>query len=252
MKSMSIVAFGHSHMSRMQKVIEEHGLRFGGQLDIRFVQMWGRYDPFTYRKDQKLAYNENLVADVINLARDTGASAFIGSLIGAEHFAMAIEGQSRPFDVILPSDPDIPSNPGAENIPHALLYARMFQHISDILSFCGWLQKSTGLPVYMVLPPPPVAKLELFLWTIPEELKTKIEQFGIPHWSIRYKLWRIWIEAATQIANTDGVQIVSAPDGVTDANGLLRQEYAADCVHGNENYCWLLWQKLIAEINAGV
>jgi hypothetical protein len=219
-------------------------------MDVAFLPLWGRYEPFVRDDANGPRYNESLVDDLKEQARRVEASGFIASLIGSEHLIWAVEGQQRPFDVVLPYDPDLARVPDAEILPYAALRASAQDSIGSILRFAGWLQKETDIPVTLVLPPPPVAEDHFLLNGAPSHLQELMIQAGAPHWAIRYKLWRIWVEVATALMQADNVKILEAPEGVTDARGLLRAEYCADCVHGNQAYGTLIWRRLGAPIAA--
>jgi hypothetical protein len=155
------------------------------------------------------------------------------------------------LDVVLPFAPELPRNPGAELVPYRMLHDMVLQTIRTVLTFCGRLQQITGLPVVLVMPPPPVMSTEIVLDRAPPSLKETMQQTDVPHWTIRHKLWRIWVRVAEELAEKDGVGVFYGPEGVTDADGLLLDDYCLDCVHANERYGLLAWQKLANTLGRG-
>jgi hypothetical protein len=250
MTSKTVVAFGHSHLTCLQSAYEAPKSAGDDPIDAAFLPLWGRYEPFVRDDANGPRYNESLVDDLKAQARRVNASAFVASLIGSEHLIWAVEGQQRPFDVVLPYDPDLPRVPDAEILPYAALRGSVLHAIGSILRFAGWLQKETDIPVTLVLPPPPAAEDHFLMEDSPGYLQELMIQAGTPHWAIRYKLWRIWVEVATSLMQGDDVKIVGAPEGVVDSRGLLRAEYCADCVHGNQAYGTLIWRRLGAPVAA--
>jgi hypothetical protein len=247
----SVVVFGHSHLTCLQNGYEAAQARGVNSVEAEFFQIWGKYDPFVRQDGDHPIYHPDMVAELKARAGRTRASAFVASLIGSEHLIWAVEGQLRPFDVILPYAASLSRNPDAEIVPYTALRAQVRDTISPILKFAGWLQKEMNIPVLLVAPPPPVASDAMLLNRSHGHLNELMKRLGVPHWTIRYKLWRIWIEIAAAVTGEDGVKFVGVPNFVTDARGLLHPDYCHDCVHGNADYGYMAWLKILPNIDAG-
>ena len=244
----TVLAFGHSHLVALQSGYEAIKSDLSVTLDVHFKPIWGLYHPFVRREGNSVIYNADLEADLSRLTKELLVDVIVGTLIGSEHFAWAVQGQSRPFDVILPFSPELPRVPNAEAIPYQALRRVIYGAISDITGFYARIQLLTGLPVYQVLPPPPVSSQLRVLDAAPQSLREMMLQTGTPHWITRYKLWLLWISVASEIADRDGIELIDPPMAVRDKNGLLLEEYCGDAVHGNDHYGRLIWQQVGAAI----
>lgn len=232
-----VLAFGHSHLGALQTAYERRARRATPLIEWRFKQLWGLYEPFVVGTEPQIQYNKDLEADLLQLSEHADADAvLLGCLLGSEHFLWSVQGQVRPFDIVLPFDDTLPVVPGAELIPYSLAYRFAYDTISSILMFNGRLRALTGRSVYQMLPPPPVADQKQLLACAPGLLREEMLAFGVPHAAIRYKLWRLWVVVAEDIAKRDGVQLCGSLAGTTDAAGMLLEEFSSDAVHGNERY----------------
>jgi len=220
-------------------------------ISAKFLPLWGEYKPFARMESGVVVYNESMETDLIELARTHKAESFVGTLIGSEPFLWAVQGQSRPFDVILPFAPDLPRVAGSVLLPYGMLRKMAVDAISNTLKFCDRLKRLSGLPVYQLLPPPPVVSEGYVMKHAPAGLRDAMRRFGVPHPMIRNKLWRLWVDVACDLASGDDVVVIHPPPGTTDSHGFLLEKYCADAVHANEHYAQLVWRDLPSHIAGG-
>ena len=213
--------------------------------DIKFVRLFDKkYEPVIQYSNGEILYNKNLEDDVLELAKDGQFGAIVTSILGAEHFIWSIQGQERPFDVILPFASELPRVPNAELVPFTALYSMVKETIGSYLQFNKRLADLASLPVFQLLPPLPVCSQDTILTSSPEPLKTMLLENGVPDPIIRYKMWRLWIYVAEEIAAEQGVGIIPTPEEAGDENGFLKLEYARDSVHANATLGMLTWREI--------
>ena len=246
MSELRLLAFGHSHLAALQSGYNQLKASNDTPFDVRFKQLWGL--PFFREEPGESIYNDDMEAELISLAGD--ADGIVTTLIGSEPFIWAVTGQARPFDIILPFSPNLAKVPGAEIIPYGLLRRWAYDTISGVLDFHARIRSLTGLPIYQVLPPPPVANEDSVLKDASDEFREIMQTRGIPHWAIRYKLWLLWVSIAEEMAGRNKVQVVPSPSAASDENGLLLEEYSGDCVHANQHFGCLVWRQLEPLISA--
>ncbi len=155
-----------------------------------------------------------------------------------------MQGQTRPFDIIVPFAPDLPIVPDAEIVPYRLIREFATQTIASILGLNRRLRALTALPVVQLLPPPPVSSQERLVQWAPEAFREMMLRTRTPPWIIRYKLWLVWVEVAREIADRDMIQLVRPPSDACDGIGMLLEQFCGDAVHGNEAYAGLVFHQL--------
>ena len=244
--SKTVVVVGHSHLVALREATETQELPFA----IRFLQLGPGYNPLVRPEGGKLVYNERADAEFVALMEETAAPMAFGSILGAESAIWTFEGQSRPFDVVLPFRPDLPAIEGAETVPYGLLRHSLYDHIVSSLRVLGHLQALTGTPMVQLLPPPPTADRDALLEDGPLEFRDIIRKHGVPSLIIQYKLWVMWNDIATEVAAADGIRVVPHPTDTVDATGLLRRDFSSDFVHGNARYGAIVLRQLYSLLAA--
>lgn len=248
MKSISLVVIGNSHLQDLEEAyINCDKNKLYSVHTSNFVRLYeNRYNPMVSIVDGNTLFNQELERDILDLIEKVKSDALITSILGSEHLIWSVQGQERPFDVILPFAPELPRIPDTELIPFGALYSLVKEGIGPYLRFNKRLSDITSLPVFQLLPPLPVGSQDIILETAPETLKSMLLENGVPSPIIRYKMWRLWIHVAEEIAAELGVSIIPMPEEAKDENGLLKRQYARDSVHANASLGLLTWR----EINA--
>ena len=240
-----VLAIGHSHLTALRRGFEQHtSMSPNLALDAReFLQIWGGgFDPIVEARDGALVYNPALEQAVLDRVEALRPEAIFSTLLGSEHFIWALQGNVRPFDVVLPDAPDLPRMPVGELVPYAMMRQLVHDSVYPTLLFNARMTALTSLPVYQILPPPPVVDERHIREYAQEPYKTMVAENGVPHRIMRYKLWRIWIEVAKRIAHDTGTITVDPPLDGLDAEGLVREEYCADGVHVTADFGAMIWR----------
>lgn len=241
---MNIIVMGHSHLTALQAGYELASASSGLDMRVTFHQLWP-YKPFVETVNGDIAaYNSGMVRMVRALNDDIRPEAFVLSLIGAEHFIWAVQGQSRPFDIVVPAHSTLPRIRNAEIVPYELFRKFAYSAIHRILEFHRYLRAITEAPVIQVLPPPPIADQDALWNEAPEEFREIMVEFGCPDRTLRYKLWLTWVSIAKEIAGRDGIRVIGPPSEACGDGGFLRDAYRADAVHANDGYGRLVWLQL--------
>jgi hypothetical protein len=109
------------------------------------------------------------------------------------------------------------------------------------------LQEVSGLPVYQIGPPPPVADDDFLRASAGAELLDQIERYGIAPESLRSKVWQICLSAFERQCAGYGVELIGPPaEALGDTQCLLPQYRGRDQVHANSAYGDLLLDRMVA------
>ena len=240
MLSDTIVVLGHSHLIAMQDALAtSHEPDFS--LTANIIQLWKpEFSPNVIWHQDQLRYNTNIDGAV---QASCDAKAIFTNVLGAEHFLWALQGRS--FDFVIP-DIVLPRVPDAEIVPFNLIKQFAHDNLIAFFELNKHLNSLTGVPVYHILPPPPVANQDrMFATAIAHEpLRQKIILSGPPHPVLRYKLWLLWTIVARDVADAAGVHVIMPPPAACNGQGFLLDHYSADFVHANARYGALVWQQI--------
>jgi hypothetical protein len=166
--------------------------------------------------------------------------AFIG---GVRHISLGLRRHPRPFDFILPEQPDLPIEPGAELIPSAAIYAVLklqSERYFEVLERIGTVAAG---PVYQFEPPPPPTD-EWMVNKVNAKLRRGRKTGDLPLRFVRYKLWRANSQVVRDRCAEFGVEFVPSPSGAVDEEGFLRGELVANATHANPAYGALVLEQL--------
>ena len=244
MSKSRIYLFGHSHLTVLEEVYRNVLFPFHGNIDAKFKQLFGLYHPFVKVGGPNPIYHPELEADLVADVASFDAHTLFGSITGSEPFVWAVQGQSRPFDVLLPDAPHLPLVPNAEILPYTLIHQIAEDQIVNLVRFYRRAGDLTGKPVYQIIPPPAPTDDARVARESPEPFRTMMQDNGVPSGIIRYKLWLLWVSIATKVCKDTGVGVIMPPEIAIGSDGLLIESYSADCVHANASYANLVWQKI--------
>jgi hypothetical protein len=158
--------------------------------------------------------------------------SFVG---GGVHMDYGMIVHPRPYDVVLPNQPDLPLTPGAEIIPYDALYASMEVRTRPFLQIMAAVRAaSQGLVFHMEAPPPredEIAPAENPNWIIFYGENSVIS----PPW-LRYKLWRMHSSIVRRYCDEADIAFVPSPREASDERGFLDPGYWAHPGHANRAY----------------
>ena len=164
------------------------------------------------------------------------AGRTIVSLVGGNmHNQLGLVRHPRPFDFVLPSEPELPADDG-ELIPvealENLLQRRMFR----ALSIMSLLKKRAGALMYHLESPPPIADDDYIRGSIDKYFEKRgAAQLGIVSPRLRYKLWRLHSQIVRKACLELEIEFIPCPAEAV-IGGFLRDDLRANATHANERY----------------
>ena len=226
-----LLCIGHSHIHAVKAAAEGDGLR------IDSIPFW--FEPGALPRDDqgRLAFRPDLL-ERIRVVRPV--VSFVG---GAAHSVVGAVEHPRPFDFILPSDPELPFDATRELIPADAVRAALVTADAEFGEIFRLLLVSAGGPVTQVEAPPPVPDSERLRAHTPWSFFPGQPQEIAPKW-LRYKLWRLHSEIVAERCAALNVAYVRVPRAAMDAEGFLRAGLDADGYHGGPEYGRMVLQSL--------
>ncbi len=245
MKVSNLISMGHSHLQDIEHAYDDTKQNLTNINVISFIRLFEeKYNHLVEYHEGNPALNKNIENELNEKIGNANCDAIITNLLGSEHLLWSAQAGNRKFDVILPFADHLPRISDVEIIPYGALSNMFREALVPYLKASEYILKTTNVPVYQILPPPPIGSDEKILESAPDLLKNLFVEFGVPNPIIRYKMWMLWIHIAKEIAAEAGFQVVEAPDEGLDDNGFVKLEFARDCVHANSRFGQLIWKKI--------
>jgi hypothetical protein len=142
---------------------------------------------------------------------------------------------SRPFDLVLPSEQDLPVDETRELVPVDAVRRKLVEMSDEYFQAIRAVSQIARGPVMHIGPPPPLADEARIAPQVPWGSFPGQPRVITPKW-VRYKLWRLQNEVYADVCARLGVRHVSAPIGATDEEGFLLPLYDRDGMHANGAY----------------
>jgi hypothetical protein len=203
-----------------------HGLEFRGD----------RYDPYVQFTDDGVKFHPAVVGDLRAAIEEWRPTNLVIAILGSFHWIAGMINEPRPFDFLVPTLPQHRMSPQAELIPFDLLLRRIHGDLGWQFGLVRLAMEFCELPIFVIEAPPPVESFDLMLRSVYGPFKERMEQFGCPSTSFRYKIWWIWTHVAKSYCAELGINFVEGPPETRDANGFLNERYYLDGVHGTVEY----------------
>lgn len=229
----------------------------GAGTDVWFFDTWkyGLTYPFTVVEGDEWVVNPDLTATMREIAGEYEAAYLFTVLGGGHHHAMTLIEGDHPFDVIVPSRPDLPLR---RDVP--LVSARMVQDIflqMIALPFMMMACFRRGFPdlPYEQIECPSANGDDAFV-------REHLDQFFRDHYpdealeriaprSLRLKAWLLQSDMYERKCEELGIGYVHAPAPSLDTDGYLKPEYhGSDGTHANAAYGRLVLDQLEARVGA--
>jgi hypothetical protein len=217
------VCIGHSHVVALTSGASVAGVT------IDTINFWDTGDPWV-REGNAIQLRSDLAERVL---RGQIVLSVIG---GSAHTVLGMVEHPRPFDFVLPSDPDIPIEEGREIIPAGAVRAKLSEIAAPYFAQLPGLLATTASPIFHLEPPPPVADEARIAPFVPWPNFPGQPRQIAPKW-LRYKLWRLHSEL-----------IGSAPLAAMDEEGFLAKDFDQDGAHANAAYGALVLEMMRREI----
>jgi hypothetical protein len=224
------VCIGHSHAAALAG-----GAKVGG-VALDTMNFWETGVPWSHD-----AEGSRLRPDLADrLRRGRLVLSVIG---GSAHTVLGMVEHHRPFDFVLPADPDLPIDERRELVPAEAVRAKLVEMTFEYLQTIPIVMRTATGPVIQVEPPPPVADADRIAPSIPWGLFPGQPRLIAPKW-LRYKLWRLHCEVIAAACADFGIGFARAPFRARDGDGFLDPSYDQDGAHANAAYGALVLEEL--------
>jgi hypothetical protein len=234
-----ILAVGTSHLA----AVEGAARRNGAAPRVAFAQLRdARYRGALVRADDGTpGLSWRLAEDLAERSRE-----LIVSLIGGnKHNILGLLNHPRPFDFVLPDEPDLPFTPGAECVPFELVAESLAKRAANELDLLRTIRSATKVRMVHMESPPPNPSVE-HIRRHPGVFKDRIDELGVAPAHLRYKLWRVHSSVVRAACAAAGIGFVPAPREAMDAQSMLCEAaWADDPTHGSAWYGALVLKQIL-------
>ena len=236
-----ILALGFSHLGAIARAYRQRVEAGSPGFDLRVMNfnIDEQYRPFfSVGPDKGIYYNDALIRDLKSAIADRKPALIIASLWSNEHFVLSTFNDPRPFDFVLPQEPDRPLSETAEIVSYDLFFQFMRERCGPRYGLGPLIKTWSDVPVCMISAPPPIEDLSQIPGGSPNEaVSAKVKELGIAPPELRYKVWKSCESIFAQPSERDLIRFVRVPPESVDLRGSRRREYfATDWIHASDNY----------------
>lgn len=226
-KAIGVVCVGHSHATAVAQAAQAQGC------DVDPILFWSEAGAVgadgAFRPD--LADRIRRAGKVITAVG--GASAVVVGLV--EH--------QRPFDFVLPAEPELPLDPTRELLPADAVRAALAAEEGKYTSLLEQIKALSSGDVIQIETPPPVEDGAFISGFVPWPLWPGQPQVVAPA-TLRYKLWRLSSEVVAANCARLGILYQPVPRASLDRAGFMAPGLSSDGIHGDTAYGQLVWNSL--------
>jgi hypothetical protein len=179
--------------------------------------------------------------DILDLIRSRNGPVF--SFVGGNrHNRLGLVKHPRPFDFVLPGQPDLPLDPNAEIVPFDAVRNALERESECVLQQIWALSEQCGGSLTQVESPPPAVEAKIL--EHPGKSREYIRSNGVAYSMMRLRLWRVYCMIVRSFCERIGLRYLPAPPESMDAAGFLLPELTRNATHGNGKYGALVLQQL--------
>jgi hypothetical protein len=224
-----ILVIGNSHTKAINAALTEDVSKRVGVVNIATY-----FDPVNGR-------NKVLPPKIVNLFQPQRIYCGFG---GSEYTVFGLLEAPVRFDFMTPGDSEVESDRGL--IPYALVKATLQRAMKRAITHTRELRALYSCPMTYLCTPPPFRSIAEGA-RLPKIFEANLH-LGVSPARIRMKLYDLHIEIAKEACSELGIDVLGVPDGCTDEEGYLRQEYCGhDPTHANERYGALVLQQILGK-----
>lgn len=233
-----ILLLGHSHIANLQQAYQERGGKLPGLL-IEFAPI------------SSPNYSPNLEGDRLHpaIAAILGKPRFdavVSCIGGNAHFSLGLVNHPRRYDFVLPAEPDLPLQEGAEILPYGLMLLRLEQMAHETTPVLPAVKAATTRPMFHLESPPPVPSAA-HITAHAKHFAPLIAHYGVSRPERAYRFWRLQSQMMQNICTAQGISFVPAPAAMLDAQGMLKPEaWRDDPTHAGPAYGHAVLDQLCA------
>lgn len=225
-KRSPLFCIGHSHVEAVEKAADASGRPIEA---INFWEVEG--GPLGQRDSQG---NPRFFDEIAERLRNHVGPVF-SHLGGSPPNVIGTLRHPRPFDFVLPSEPDLPLDSDAEVIPSAAVATLLAKAGRPWFGLMRELARLSDGPIFHMEPPPPSEDSERMkknvLWPL---FPGMLHEVSPP--IFRYKLWRLHSDVLRDVCRPLGIQLVPVSPRCQTPKGFLDPRFFLDGVHGNVDY----------------
>ena len=222
-----IVCIGHSHAAAVAEAGARRGLEIDALLFWSQAGLLGEDGRLTPPAEDRIRRAERVVA----------------SIGGGAYTSVALVEHHRPFDFVLPSEPDLPLDDARELVPAEGVRAAIAQREAAFADVLRQIQALRRDAVVQLEPPPPVQDSAVIAGVVPWDLWPGQPRAVSPP-GVRYKAWRLNCEIIAERCAAAGADYLAVPAGALDERGFLRPDLSADGIHGAPEYGQMVWDEI--------
>jgi hypothetical protein len=235
-----ILVVGDSHIGALRQAYDTQDLNGGTRrIDVKFIGLapgnsWARPTSPNQR------YDPQVVEEIGQLGAELRATALFSTIYGNGHLIVGSIRQPRPFDFVIPGDESVTLPRDREIVPYALIRKKALNSSKVLLGFLSTLGRRLGVPAYHIAAPPPASDNERL-----SQYLSRAAATGGHDWLVstvvespvfRYKVWRVYEEAAREVVESEGGIYIPPPKEALDAAGFLTKRMEHDGFHANSLY----------------
>jgi len=214
------------------------------------AQGWGGMAQLVTLDDQRreVRGEPGYIALLAGLQERQQGAMLVSMLHGSSHTALSLVRHPQAYDFYLSGHEDLPFTAEAQPLPEALVRRQLEPYLhSTIASLALARMLLPDIRLVHVFPPPPITSEEQ-IRRVPEGFRAHLETYGVTPLALRLKYYLLANRIVREGTQALGLHIdfIDAPPETLDADGGLREEYAAGASHANERYGALLAQQLHA------
>ncbi|SDZ13421.1 hypothetical protein [Nitrosomonas sp. Nm33] len=241
-----LVGIDHSHLGVLRRAVEQHQDALKLEAAFEFVHLSGpgmQPLPLLVGKEE---INPAIVKAADNALKERCDLLFL-SIRGNEHNVLGLVQHPRPFDFVLPTEPDISLDACSDLVPYEAVKATLARIKKPAVELITHLRGRVKCPV-LVLETPPPNPSEEHISRYPGGFQEKMRSQGISPAALRYKLWRTHSAVLKEACDTIGATFIPVPSNTMNPEGfLVEKAWQREPTHGNIWYgVQVLTQLLVA------
>ena len=176
---------------------------------------------------------------------------------GGHHAALTLLRHPRPFDLVLPDQPQLPIEPGSDILPAGYVEGILMQLLpASLKSVIAIKRAFPDVRCTQVECPPPNGDDAWVLENIGEWFKQHMPPERLEHTTarlVRYKVWRIYSSVFRREVAKAGVDYLKCPAEGSDPDGFLKPEYfGGDATHASATYGRLVLDQIQREMGGKI
>ena len=235
-----VLAAGFSHLAALKEAFDKRKESSVDTLDVEFIFLFPaeRYSPWFSLDRGSFIYNANIREDMISCIETRRPIAILASIWSNHHFDPCVSNNPRPFDFILPDEPNRDLSESAEIVLYDLVRAMMAERCALTSGLIGFFRSFTDIPIIVPSAPPAIANvLEIPAGTSSKELDAKVAEFGIAPPELRYKFWKLCESLFEVSCREGGATFLPAPRETICREGFRQSSFfGPDWLHANWTY----------------